>query len=268
VVSPRVDEDQLARPSAACVLCRPPQDGQSWRLADQGYATCTSCAERLSEVLDDIVSRCSRLDPAPQRGDGEGTRGAPGFGSRSPASDHVIVMLDVRSSETAHVWVAADGRVHREPEHPTLSIFNVLNTIVYEIIDARDLDSSPAVGSGVDGLATFIKRHIDWLTRQPVEVVEVADRLYRLQGQLKPVTGDPRIKVGRCPNTIDEGEHTKVCRGQLFATANMGPEDVIRCAACPREWWRKKGDWEKLGELLDREDEPAEEEAAQEDSAA
>jgi hypothetical protein len=271
VVSPRVGdnpgEDQLERPSSACVLCRPPQDGKSWRLADQGYATCSSCAERLAEVLADIVARCSRLDPAPQRGDGGGTRGAPGFGSRSPASDHVIVMLDVRSAETAKVWVAADGRVHREPEHPTLSVFNVLNTIAYEIIDSRDLDSSPAVDGGVDGLARFIGAHLDWLTRQPVEVVDVADRLYRLQGQLKPVTGDPRIKVGRCPNTIDEGDHTSVCRGPLFATANMSLDDVIRCSACRREWRRRTGDWEKLGELLDQ-PEPVEEPAADEEPAA
>lgn len=252
---------QVERPAGACLLCRPPIEGRPWRLADQGYVTCSSCLDRLRELITDIVTRCGRLDPAPQHDGGDpGSRGAPGFGSRSPARDHVISMLDRRSSESAYVWVAADGRVHQESEHPTLSVFGVFDTIAWEIADARGIDGPPD-GSGVDALSRWVDRHLDWLTRQTM-VVEVAERLRRLRGQLMPVTGDPRIKVGSCPNTIDEGEHTRTCGGQLFATANMSPDDVIRCVSCRREWYRKRGDWEKLGDLLDHKGEPAQEEPA------
>lgn len=233
------------RPDWACLLCPPAREGQPWRPADRGYTTCSGCLDRLRELLSDIVKRWRQLDAMPQ-GAGIGNRGSPGFGSRSPASDHIIVMLDVRSSADAHVWVAADGRVHRESEHPPLSVFSVLDTIVWDIAEQREV-AGPKPGVGVPDLGRWIDRHLDWLTRQR-HVGEVAEVLRRLLAQLKPVTGDPRTKVGVCPNTLDEAEHTRECGAPLYAPTTSSHDDSIACGACKRKW--RRSEWLNLGELL------------------
>lgn len=245
-MSSRCDDGSEGRPQGACVLCPPPRESRPWRLADPGYVTCSRCLDRLRERLDDIADRYLRLDPSPQHG-GDGGRDAPGFGSRSPASDHIIAMRDPRSSPDAYVWLGSDGRLHRESERPPLSVFSVLDTIAWEIAEARELSEGPS-GLGVPDLVRWIDNHLDWLTRQP-QVVEAAEALRRVQSQLKPVTGDPLIKVGVCPNTIDEGERTRPCRAPLFAPSDSSPDDTIRCPACHRAWSRSE--WLKLGELLD-----------------
>src|SRR5690606_12400233 len=107
------DQGTPDRPAAACVLCPQPRDRRLWRLADAGYATCSVCDQRVRDTLKEIDKRYHALDPTPGAS-GDHGRGAPGFGSRSPASDHIIAMTDRRSSAVARVWTAADGRVHRE----------------------------------------------------------------------------------------------------------------------------------------------------------
>lgn len=237
--------DSPDRPRSACVTCPPPrEEGKPWRLADDGYRTCSGCYDRIREALKDIADRYAALNPAPGASGESGSRGAPGFGSRSPASDHVLCMTDRRSSTVARVWVGADGRVHRESERPPLSVWGTLDGAAWAIAEERGIDGPPA-DTTVYGLTRFIDTQLDWLTRNLL-VVDVWADLRALVGQLRPVTGDPgRRHIGLCPNSIDDGEHTRECGARLFAPLRG---DEIRCNTCSRVWPRDE--WLRLGDLL------------------
>ncbi|HVM13623.1 MAG TPA: hypothetical protein VM287_04755 [Egibacteraceae bacterium] len=237
------DHDIAARPDGACLLHRPPPEGKPWHRADPGYATCSGCLDRLRDRLADIVARYHRLAPTPGASGDHRGRGAPGYGSRPPVSLHVIAMRDPRSGDGAHVWLAADGRVHTEPEHPPLSVRNVLETLAVDVAEQRGI--TPPDRRDVPHLAGWIDRQLDWITRRPL-VVDVDTAVRNLVAQLAPVTGDPaRRPIGTCPNTVDDGDHTRECGARLYAPTNG---DTIRCSACGRAWPRDE--WLRLGDLL------------------
>lgn len=237
--------DQLPdRPGGACLLCPPPREGRPWRPADPGYVTCSDCYDRLRELLAETARRYADLDPSPGSS-GEPGRGAPGFGSRSPASDHIIAMRDPRSSATAHVWLARDGRVHAESERPPLSVWGVLDTVCWAVAEARPV-TGPPPDSTVADLTRWLDRHLDWITRQPEHAPDLHTALRDLAGQLRPVTGEPgRRQIGRCPVVVDEGDHTRECGAKLYAPLRG---DRIVCSACGEVWPREK--WLRLGMVL------------------
>lgn len=271
------DHDTIERPDWACLLCPPPRQPGRWRPADPGYRTDSGCLDTLRDRLRDIAERHHRLDPRPGADNDHRGRGAPGFGSRAPASDHVIAMTDRRSKpcETSwdaiayvfdpladttlqpgqhgppggayvqkrEVWYGADGRPHAEQETPPRCVPLVLAGIAGLIAEDRDL-TAPATHQVAD-LVRWIDRHLDHVTRQPW-VADVADDLRELHDQLKPVTGDPgRRTIGACPNTIDDGPTTRECGSRLFAPLRG---DEIRCRTCGRTWPREE--WLRLGNLL------------------
>lgn len=237
--------ERTERPDWACLLHPYPSDGRNFARADDGYRTCGGCYDRFRELLTDIPKRYARLDTRPGAGVDHGGRGAPGFGSRSPGSDHIIVMRDARSSDVARTWLAADGRLHFESEKPPRSVFAVLDTIAWDIAEHRGVDG-PGTNTLVVDLCRYIDRHLDWLTRHPL-VAGAHRELRDLQSQLKPVTGDPgRRHIGLCPNVLDEGEHSRECGAKLYAPIKG---DSIECKACDRVWPREK--WLKLGDLLE-----------------
>jgi hypothetical protein len=218
-----------------------------WRKASDGYRTCEGCLDRLTALLAEISDRYSMLSPAPGHRGGDGTPGRPGFGSRSPASDHIIVMMDPRSAtgDNARTWRGADGRLHRESERPPLSIFSVLDTIAWDVAEARGYQSGHKQLS-VQGLCLWLDGHLDWLTRRE-DVVALHETLRILVNQLRPATGEKRIWIANCPNTIDRGEHTETCGNRLYAPT--GRDDTIRCgrADCGRTWPR--AEWVQLGQI-------------------
>lgn len=237
------DTATTERPNQACVLCPPPRKVGHWRLADPGYRTCSSCLDRQREMLTDIATRYRQLDPTPGAS-GDGGRGAPGFGSRAPASAHIIAMTDRRSSRVARTWLGRDGRLHQESERPPLSVHGVLDTIAWDIAEQRGIDG-PGERADVADLARWIDGHLDWVTRQLI-VVDLDAALRELVAQLKPVTGDPaRRHIGLCPNVVDEGDTTRECRARLYAPIRG---DTIQCHTCQREWPRSE--WLRLGDLL------------------
>jgi len=59
-------------------------------------------------------------------------------------------------------------------------------------------------------------------------VTELDIALRRLVAQLRPVTGDPRRPIGLCPNTIDDGEHTRECGTRLYAPLLAIPSFAAR----------------------------------------
>lgn len=240
---PNVSEHTIDRPTTACLTCPPPRTFGAWRLAHTGYKTCDDCLDRLRDTITDISRRWLLLDTRPGA-TGDHGRGAPGFSSRSPASDHIIAMRDRRSSPSAHTWLGADGRIHHEPEHPPLSVWGVLETLAWDIAETRGIDGP--TGLDVHGLCTWIDRHLDWLTRQEV-VTEHAKALRELQAQLKPVTGEPgRKPIGSCPNLVDSDDGPRECGTRLLAPLRG---DEIRCTTCDRAWPREE--WLRLGDLLD-----------------
>lgn len=242
-----MSEHAIDRPTHACLLCPPPRHHGHWRPADPNYRTCTACLDRLRDTLADISRRWLLLDTRPGASGDHGTRGAPGFSSRSPASDHIIAMRDRRSSPSAHTWLGADGRIHHEPEHPPLSVWGVLETLAWDIAETRGVDGP--IDLDVHGLCTWLDRHLDWLTRQDTVVVEHAKALRELQAQLRPVTGEPgRRHIGECPNLLDGDDGPRECRTRLFAPLRG---DTISCTNpdCGRAWPREE--WLRLGELLE-----------------
>ncbi len=237
--SPPIDH----RPAHACLTCPPPRSN-AWRPADDGYRTCSDCYDRLRENLAEIPARFAALDPRPGGGMESGGRGAPGFGSRAPGSDHIIAMRDRRSSTVARVWVGKDGRVHREPERPVLSVWSVLDTQAWAVAEARGIVLADHLD--VPALCRWIDGHLDWATRQP-SVVELHEALRDLLGQLRPVTGEPgRRHIGICPGQDGEdGGEPAPCGARLYAPLT-GSE--IRCGQCDNRWPRES--WLQLGDLL------------------
>lgn len=233
-----------APPADRCLLHAPPREGRPWTLADEGYRTCSDCLDRLREQLREVATRWAALDPRPGASGDERSRGAPGFGSRSPAADVVVVVRDWRSTRVAQVWVGSDGKVHCEPERPPLSVPAELWTLAVHVADARTMTGPTHMN--VATIAAWLDGQLDWVTRQ--EGVAAFARVVReLVTQLRPLTGEPRPKrVGTCPNTVDgESEHPRECAAPLFVPLKS---DTIRCNVCGREWEREE--WLNLGRLL------------------
>ena len=230
-------------PASRCLLHPPPREGRPWARRDPGYVTCSDCLDRLRDGLREIVRRWLVLDPRPGASGEHGSRGAPGFGSRSPGSDHVIAMRDARSTTTARVWVGSDGKVHREALRPPMSVLGELADMADHVAQAREMTGPTALDVAV--IARWLDGQLDWITRQG-GVVEFARVVRDLVAQLRPLTGEPRAKrVGECPNTIDEGEHTRECKAPLYAPIKG---DEIQCRACGAKWAREL--WRRLGQIL------------------
>lgn len=232
--------DMIDRPQDACILHRPPLDNRSWVRADPGYRTCSGCLDRLRQHLREVADRYARLDPSPGAS-GDHGRGAPGFGSRSPASDHIIAMTDPRSSRTAKAWVGGDGRVHCEAEHPPLSVHGELNTLAWVIADERGI-AGPDDRADVPALVRWIDAQLDWATRCEL-CSHIAEVVRGLLAQLRPVTGAPKPRyIGSCPTALDDDT---VCGTRLYAPLRG---DTISCRGCGRRWSRPE--WLHLGQVL------------------
>lgn len=225
------------RPDSACQLHTPPTGTRPWTRAEPGFTTCGACAEKLEDRLLDIARRYARLDPSPGAAGDYGSRGSPGFGSKPPLNVHVVAVTDPRSSSVAKVWVAGDGKVHRESERPPLCVFNELDTLAWDVCERRGFES----GHGQDrvaGLCDWLIRQLDWVTRQS-DVVAFNRSVRSIVTKLMPLTGDPRIWVAKCPNTLNDadGEHTHYCDANLYFPTSG---DTIMCGnpACQRKWHR------------------------------
>lgn len=267
--------DPLARPAYACVLCPPPRKVGGWRRAHEGYLTCDTCLDKVRSNLKEIGQRWMMLDARPGASGGDyGSRGAPGFGSRPPASVHIIAMRDVRSKgyEVAYdatvytwdpnagdladdgqpegaytgrkdVWFGNDGRAHSEASNPVRSVPATLDAMGCMIAEERGVNPPPI--RTVHGLVAWIDAHLDWVTRHEL-VIAVRDDIRDLVRQIRPVTGESgRKPIGLCPNTIIEGDKTRECKERLYAPMRG---DEIVCFECERVWPREE--WLRLGDLL------------------
>lgn len=224
------------RPDGACITHRSPSEGRAWRRADPGYRTCNACHQRLHAWLspitvdadgrpDSIPGLYAALSPLPGVGGG-GMRRAPGFGSRSPANDHIVAITDPRTSRL-------------EPGDP-ISVPGVLAEWVALLVEERSL-IPPA--RTVPDMARFLDAHLDWITKQDW-VEDLYTELRELHSQLRAI-GQQRRRIGACPNTIDTGDTTRQCGAALYAPLHG---DQITCWSCDRQWPRDE--WIRLGRLL------------------
>ena len=196
--------DPLSRPAWACATCPPPRRG-AWTQSDSKFATCTGCSSRMREHISEVGERYLKLDARPGAyADARGRR-PPGFASRPPANLGVIAVRDPRSSADSRVWLARDGRVHREEERPPRSVHSVLSTLCWSVAEARDIPG-PDDRDDVHALLRYLDRLVDQhITRDAELAVEVDAELRSLVGMLRPMTGDRRVQIGQCPQMV-EGE--------------------------------------------------------------
>lgn len=233
-----------------CVLgCSDPGTGQAWP-AEPGWFACPRCADRLGVLLADVFERAAVLtDPEelPPGGDAT-TRGAPGYGSRSPARDDLLAHGDVRTK-----WTEDAG-------YGALAVLHSWARILREDHDAATPDGPATLSSEYGTLRWHWLKILGalWLD-------EFADELHELHAQLCAADARDRPRtwrVGPCPNVL---QRYRTQLGQLV-TIECGAtlrlrlgSDTITCRACntswPRERWIKAlgdpwVDYAALSEML------------------
>lgn len=244
-------------PDDACLTHHPPSASQPWQRASPGYRTCGPCCDRMHEWLsrasrdedgwpDGIPGLYAMLDPRPRRTLTSRDIRRPQRWGRSPAVDHIVAMRDARTA----------ARIY--PHDPCAAPAILQSWVRYvweERFDAAALEQPDylqrvrellASATNVNTAAAWLDRQLDWLTRQEV-ITEFHEELRELRSALRNV-GSRRVKIGHCPNTIDEGQRTRECGAALFVPLYS---DVITCWApdCRRRWTRDQ--WLALGDLMD-----------------
>jgi hypothetical protein len=129
-----------------------------------------------------------------------------------------------------------DGRVHAESERPPLSVHGTLSLEAWSIAEHRGV-AGPGDHDDVFMVARFIEKHLIYVAKHAQLVVDLDRAVRDLLGQLRPVTGDGRKRIGNCPAFLRDEQGTAtdvVCGAKLY-----GPSAVfesVRCHACGAEW--------------------------------
>lgn len=198
------------------------------RAATPGYQTCDGCSADIHADLIEIRDRYARLNPAEkEQADHAGVRSVPR--SKSPANDHVLSMMDPRSTST--------GRAYAPPA--------TLGTWAQAVEEESGYECREW---SVPGLTRYLADRHAWVTAQPW-VDDYARELHELVLALRPVTGEPRPRpIGRCPEVLkdEHGDPVGICDTPLLAPLHG---DTIKCRGCAREWPR--AEWLRLGTILE-----------------
>jgi hypothetical protein len=215
--------------TAVCIVPRCNRGDSRPRETDR-YA-CANCVTALRHTLRGIEVYAHLLTIMTLPLQGRGERRSPGFGSRSPARDDVIVALDYRSR------TAGDGP--DDEASPTRSILGTLHQLASWVRDQQDVAApreitvTTEIGYLLGGVE--YAAHQDW-------VDEFATDLRELHAQCRRLAGDqPPRPIGRCPTLLDDGE----CGTPLYMPTTG---DSVHCHACNREW--RRPEWERLAALL------------------
>lgn len=180
------------------------------------YRACDRCRNEVLRWLGSIEADYCRLNPTPVSSPLGGGSGA--FGSKSPASDHVIAMLDRRSKANA---VTQDDRNGAPLSVPA---------VIGEWCEVPWRDSEDHLPGTVGEGFAYLRVRNDWLMQQDC-AADFAEELRRLYVQLRG-HAEPKRKIGECPAKLVPGVR---CEAPLRAGVD---DDVIRCHACGASWMR------------------------------
>lgn len=222
----RPDIDDTPVPGRCLVCDRVPSTGFDV------YA-CRACRLDVDEALQDIPPLYALLETVAARTGqlgrtGSSNRGAPGFGSRSPARDDVLVLLDRR-------------RQTFDPAHPRRAC-SVAAMLGYW------LDEADILGwSSVAGCAAVLRASLDrlvgqwWFGTFAAAVLASADHLRRATAQ-----HEETVVIGACPTPLPGVKQmvfdadadrwrteAVLCGGQVRART-LG--DAGRCGRCGKRW--------------------------------
>lgn len=150
------------------------------------------------------------------------SRRAPGYSSRSPARDDVIVMLDPRSR--------AGGDGPDDTDDPPRSIPGAIAALADFVRGEQQLPP-PRSGPLLSRDVGYLLSQINWCASQQW-IDDLADDIHQLHVQARRLAGDaPPGPLGAC---IAVG-----CEGSVFPASlrtREGREDGARCRNCGREY--------------------------------
>lgn len=173
---------------------------------------CERDRDSLAADLTALRRHYARLDPVPGTGSARGGRPAPGFGSRSPARDSVLVLTDPRPQTF-------------DPDRPTEPA-GIVRVLGWWADAARDAGLVPqrTAARTVAGETAALAAHLDriagqWWIADLLEAVRAAvGHLRTVQGELEPT-----IPLGACPHC-----------GQAVRARSWGQR--ARCSGCSAQW--------------------------------
>lgn len=189
---------------------------------------CPACTERMRRHLREVDTYATILAASKTPGrTGTDVRRAPGFESRSPARDDVLVALDYRSR------TSTDGR--DDSPTPTRSLLGTLHGIASWMRDELDVTDRRRADPTVSGEIGWLLPRIDWAATQPW-VDDLAADLAELHRQVRALAYDlPAAPFGRCLSPS--------CDGLVFPALVDDPDapggarvNGGRCAACARAY--------------------------------
>lgn len=201
-----------------CLVC-------DHRLAEPDSLLCVGDYDELAFALAELAAGYARLDARPGAGGDAGGRGAPGFASRSPARDAVLVLTDTR-------------KVAFDPDTPTQPT-GIVRVVGWWADQARESGILPGRTGPrtVAGEVALLLEHLDavagaWWAPDMHEAVTAAVRiLRRTLGELEPT-----IPIGDCPGC-----------GARIRARSWGQR--ARCVGCGQRW-EGEAELRALGELL------------------
>lgn len=188
-----------------CALC----PGKTPRQADEPSLLCFPCSNRILRHLRELEDYLPTLSLVKTVKSAD-SRGAPGFGSRSPANDTAIHHTDWRSGwdaldglgavATIHSWANAvrEDRAFQQPKHINLST---------EI--------------------SALRNNHAWIVCQPF-VDEYARELREVYVAVRAAANDPVPQaMGKCINML----RTQVCGGTVYELSDFSG---VKCSSCNR----------------------------------
>lgn len=204
--------------AAKCVLC------------DHGNARvglcCPDCVNALDRIVREIGDYWTDLKDMTEPPRGNTGRMQPGYGSRSPAADDVLVALDPRSRPGD---VDEDGEaILRRPDDTKdwiRSIPGALDGIADWVFTERADWHPPLVLPHLADPVGYIRRQLRWCAQQPW-IGDVADDLTEVHGQARSLAHDhPQGPLAAC---LVVG-----CEGKVF---EGGPGRAAQCERCKRPY--------------------------------
>ncbi|MDT8910912.1 hypothetical protein [Amycolatopsis sp. PS_44_ISF1] len=263
--------DQAEQRDVTCLLGCRTRAGEPFP-AQHGYRTCDPCADELRADIQELARLYPELARAvvPSGGAPAGGLGAPGYGSRSPARDSVLVLTDRRTraeddGDPHAVLEVLAGWADNIREDTGMSVpdpgaqregrllvgwldFTArqpwagrLDTPLGQLRDeiTEQLGLAPRT---VAGEAAFLVEWFDYITRQ-YWVSDLADEIRGLLPLVRAATGtaESSVPVGTCPTTEESTQ--RPCGARLRVRPDA---DRITCPKCRTRWPRAT--WDKLSD--------------------